>query len=470
MPSNCDIEMGEPSTPTTDLFRTEPPELAQWDLARQTPISQEVLDKIPIEIWAMILTRVPPTRLARFLAVSKRWNALIPELPLWREIITNCSLDTITIHSMTEAATAADPVTHVEEKPISNQMKHVLDHMVVICDCCHQRSYNYGDNLPLPVRRPDLLGLVWMCKPCRDVYGTMHPEVMSDPTRAFKDSDVYAQGACVKIPRKRRAHRCESRFDRSCCRGTWHEGYDGYDMDDEELDTDEEEYYEEECGHAKERPAWKSTTADPNSWLNRTLRQGRTRLLRAMLGMYGLQLRGDSRLCTDFIDGTHYDPRKIVATMREMNWFFKRTEYPQYNYSRGPERSKAMALSVWVRGLEHEHPGTSMKMLKVVQDAPPESLWTKVQFVLDQLCAHESQKRQEKEQRDLRRQQRELQRHEREARQAEEQEEDEMMEEDDSSEDEMLSDADSDKFMESVAVALLNKFTLKVDCTSTPQV
>ncbi|KAF9364712.1 hypothetical protein BGX34_000669 [Mortierella sp. NVP85] len=475
---SMDMDIDMPLSGSMELFKTEPPELAQWDYVRSNPVSKDILDRIPIEIWRMILNRVPPTRLARLLRVSKRWSTLIPELPVWRRIIDGCALATTTETAVTTPTTATTDVmtdtsvaSPVIERPIANPMKHVLDHMVLICDVCHERSHQFGSNLPLPVRRPDLLGLTWMCKRCRDWYGAIHPEVMNDPTRAFKDSDVYEQGPSVRPRRRGKPQQSDTRLDRG-----WGSGRGWYDdfFDDDLGQGPDQDYGSDDDGgeyDSTPRPLWQSQ-ANPDSWLNQVLRQGRIRLLKAMLGMYGLEPRGDFRPCTDFIDGTQYEPRKIVVAMREMHWLSVRTGYREYNFTCGPERARALAITVWVQGLEKEHPGSSMEMLKVVPDAPPESLWPQVEYVLRQFDMYYDRRQREKEEREQRRQQQEIRWQEREARRrlraeqgnADEDMDDEEEEEEDWSDGEVDSDVESDKSVQCVSSDLSSKFSFKVDC------
>ncbi|KAG0355798.1 hypothetical protein BGZ54_001008 [Gamsiella multidivaricata] len=300
-------EAGAPPAPD---FTTEPPEVAQWDVLRE-PVPQIIVSSIPIEVWAMILSHVPPCRLARMFTISKNWKSMIEQLPLWKEIVINCNLVDIS-------------------RPVPSYMKLVLGCMVVICDLCLQRSSQLGVDLPLPLRRPDLLALIWMCKKCRRWYGAMHPEVMSDPTRAHMDSDVYEQGPYEKI-QPRRSYRRYDRFD---------------------------DYYSE-------------TDSDDS--------------------VYCYELRSDSRLCMDFINGTRYNPDKLVVTMREMAWFFEHTEYPVYN-QQGSETAKAKALTDWTCSLLEKYGDQTAEAYKTVENAPPESLWPMIEFALAENVKFEEKK------------------------------------------------------------------------------
>ncbi|KAG0355797.1 hypothetical protein BGZ54_001007 [Gamsiella multidivaricata] len=372
------------SQPAID-FKTEAPELAQWDHFH-APVAQKLLSRIPFEVWEMILSHVPPCRLARLLPVSKGWKSMIENLILWKDIATNC---------------------HIGDSafPASNHMQPVLGHMVVICDLCLQRSYQFGSDIPLPVRRPDLLGLTWMCKNCRRWYRAAHPEVMSE------------QGPCVKVTRAqtyRRSHWQPERLDDL-------NDFDGYgendeDYEDDEAYEDDEDYegdenyedyedygdYEDSKDYGSEvldsdqehyyqpgewRPTWRNRGADEYSWLNQVLCRGRERMLRTMLAIYGLEIRPGSRLCTDFIEGTPYDPDKIVKTMRELTWYFKHTNYPRHNRF-GQEKAKIRAIAAWCEEFESMEGLDSIPEYKAHKNAPPEPLWPMVDLAFGVLTKY----------------------------------------------------------------------------------
>ncbi|KAF9938020.1 hypothetical protein BGZ65_000637 [Modicella reniformis] len=350
-----------------------------------------------------------------------------PDLPVFSEsldfdvsndkIIIDNNNNTITTSTTSTSTSTTSIITtsiittniiNNNERVITGYMKHALDHMVVICDLCLQSTYKFGSHLPLPIRRPDLLGLMWMCKRCRDWYEIIHPEVMNDSARVFQDSDVYEF-----IPA--------------------------------DVDTDDDDDDDIQDGRRIVIPAQK-TKADPNSWLNKVLSRGRKRLLKSMLGIYELEFLEDSHLCRGFVSGGLYDPRKIVMAMREMKWF-KKTRYQEYrSESVGSERAKAMAITFWA-----QWPRENANTIKVVNDDPPDSLWPKVEFALkqSQLC---------KDQRKLR-----LNGQGHEASMEQEEYDDVEMDEEEDEEDE------DEEVMRVVSVALGRTFSFKVDCTIKPE-
>ncbi|KAF9359193.1 hypothetical protein BGX26_012892 [Mortierella sp. AD094] len=475
----------EPDETTPSVFTTESPEVALWDVL-QISVPNEILQKLPNEIWSMILCHVPPTRLARLVSVSKAWKDIIEQLPLWKDIVSQCEL----------AALKPDSSTSL--------MKYVLGHMVLICDLCLNRSEKLGADVPLPVRRPDVLGLTWMCMRCRDGYRSTHAEVMNLPDKAPKDEDVYEQGPCEKVTRRKTYY--GRRYGGGGGWGGGHRGwrgdYDDFDDFDELDSDDEDDYYEsdyEDYEYDYFRPTWKNK-ANKNSWLNEVLHRGRSRLLKTMLERYELKVRNDSRLCTDFIDGTKYCPFKIVAVMRKMSWYFSSTEYPGYTKRSGVETAKALAVAEWTRLFYNKHKEVSLEKFKTLAKAPPESLLPMLTLALEKHVEFAQNRALEKIKREAERQARieakKLKAFEKEAKKAQEAEkkpsdagnskeakgkddasensedsdvdEDDCYDEDDyynedESEDEYDSDSHHARF--SVRSDLLKKFSFKVDCS-----
>ncbi|KAF9112458.1 hypothetical protein BGX27_003380 [Mortierella sp. AM989] len=477
---------GNKQKPKQNIFTIESPEVAQWDTFQST-VPTDILQRIPAEIWSMILCNVPPTRLARLMSVSKAWSTMIERLPLWKDIIGQCKLANLKTNSSTSV------------------MKHVLGHMVLICDLCLERSNRLGSDLPLPVRRNDILGLTWMCKQCRESYSHTHPEIMGLPDRAPKNNEVYEQGPCEKVVRRSR-YRCRGyiRHDgwgRGYNRRDDFDDFDDFDEFDEDEDDDEFEDEFDESDYDDDydyfRPVWKNE-ADGSSWLNQVLRRGRSRLLKTMLEMYKLKVRSDSRLCSDFIDGTKYDPDKIVAVMREMAWFFGSTEYSSYTKS-GVETAKAIAVARWSREFYNDHEEQSIELFRTLENAPPESLWDKIVFALKRHQEIDEEKVRERQEREVKRQakieaqkQKELERENNKAQKEatenstkaskkdseedengeDDQDEDEYQDEYDSEEEEEDSDSDSDSDGYSTRITvrsdLMKKFSFSVDCNIKP--
>jgi hypothetical protein len=79
----------------------------------------------------------------------------------------------------------------------------------------------------------------------------------------------------------------------------------------------------------------------------------RRNLLIRALKVRGLALRGDSRLCDNFIRGDEEKSlREVVDVMAEMDWLFRETIYGQLNRRWNPEGCKVEALVDWFD--EHE--------------------------------------------------------------------------------------------------------------------
>ncbi|KAF9161132.1 hypothetical protein BGX21_002494 [Mortierella sp. AD011] len=478
----ADESKEEPDT-TIPVFTTESPEVALWDVL-QNPVPNEILEKFANEVWYMILSHVPATRLARLVLVSKAWKAMIERLPLWKDIVNQCELTAL--------------------KPNSSMslMKYVLGHMVLICDLCLSRSEKLGADVPLPVRRPDILGLTWMCMRCRDEYRSTHAEMMDLPDRAPKDEDVYEQGPCEKVTHNKR-------YNGRRYGGGWGRGYGSYRRDcgnfddfDEFDSDDEDDYYGSDYEDYESdyddyeydyfRPTWKNN-ANKNSWLNEVLHRGRSLLLKTMLGRYGLKVRGDSRLCTDFIDGTKYCPSKIVVVMHEMSWYFSSTDYHIYTKRSSVETAKAMAVAEWTRMFYDEHNELSLEKLKTLAKSPPETLLPMITLALEKHKEFSQKRELEKIEREAERQARilakKLKALEKEAKKAQAEEKnsgsaennkeaeeegdtDENPEDSDSDEDDYFDeddyyDEDQDEFHARVSVCndLLGKFSFKVDCS-----
>ncbi|KAI8595163.1 hypothetical protein EDD21DRAFT_359282 [Dissophora ornata] len=114
--------------PQPAVFKTESPKVATWDVL-QEPVPADMLDRIPVEVWTMILNHVPPARLARLTVVSKGWRILIQELPLWKDISIACEF--------------GDPLQNVK-----GYKELVLGHMAIICNVCLQKKLQLRGGCP----------------------------------------------------------------------------------------------------------------------------------------------------------------------------------------------------------------------------------------------------------------------------------------------------------------------------------
>jgi hypothetical protein len=56
----------------------------------------------------------------------------------------------------------------------------------------------------------------------------------------------------------------------------------------------------------------------------------RYKRLQDALSLMSLEIRGDSRLCEDYVMSEEGDINHIVSVMQEMSFFYKQTQYPSY--------------------------------------------------------------------------------------------------------------------------------------------
>lgn len=118
----------------------------------------------------------------------------------------------------------------------------------------------------------------------------------------------------------------------------------------------------------KENPPPKPKVYIPKSWYydseydsdesEDNLQNDRKTIITQMLRQYGLVLRDDSRLCWNYIRYDEGDPREIVNVMRDMDWYFRFTEYPKYiAETRDSPSSKRRALRHWCQQHVSSDPG-----------------------------------------------------------------------------------------------------------------
>ncbi|KAF9291714.1 hypothetical protein BGZ68_002738 [Mortierella alpina] len=355
------------NTTARPAYLCQPEKSKAWDVLNgDHPCSGVLLKQVPVEIWHMALSFVPPTRLAHLTRVSKGWRTMIDSLHFWQELAIR--------NDMGQPGGS-----------VATYKDLVLGQMVAVCDVCLNRSKDYGIHLPLPVQRPDLLGLVWMCKRCRDNYGATHPEVMS--SRAAQEDDVFVQGPQrAQIQRRLQpVYRC-SRYSDFGYR--YRDDFSDFDSEYDEDDDYSDDYeYDYQMRTEKVWTQW-TNKKDQLSWLNQHLSDGRQRMMQTLLAIHRLQIRADSRLCSDFIGGcAQYNPYAIADVMAEMAWFFDHTRYKDF-CRQSPEAGKTKAVAHWAKDLigdarveEFER----QQSFESLQDgsAPPKSLWPKVFYALE---------------------------------------------------------------------------------------
>ncbi|KAF9949888.1 hypothetical protein BGZ65_007002 [Modicella reniformis] len=80
------------------------------------------------------------------------------------------------------------------------------------------------------------------------------------------------------------------------------------------------------------------------------LRPRRRKLLTTLLGLFGLKLRADSKLCARFLMGSKDNPFRIAEIMNEMDWYYEETNYYEYiDSGYDSAKSKIVALNDWIQ-------------------------------------------------------------------------------------------------------------------------
>jgi hypothetical protein len=86
------------------------------------------------------------------------------------------------------------------------------------------------------------------------------------------------------------------------------------------------------------------------SRINHLLRRRRRKLITTLLGLLGIRLRSDSKLCGRFIAGSMDSPFRIAEIMKEMDWYYDTTCYIEYMESEYDSiGAKISALTEWVQ-------------------------------------------------------------------------------------------------------------------------
>ncbi|KAG0096084.1 hypothetical protein BGZ93_005017 [Podila epicladia] len=278
------------------------------DGAEQIP--QETLDHIPVEVWVLILAFVPPARLAILTRVCRQWQGIIQhQLPLWSDIAIKCSL------------------REAQQQGFS-MMELVLGHALVICELCLEASRKgVGSDLPLPVDRQDALGKTWMCRPCRRQYYTRFPE----PTRQALPRDYDSVPSPLDPEDAQDGHKAHSIAHK-----------------------DEIVLARARALHGGDIGILAHQSDDYNT--NHLLRRRRRKMLATKLMLVGLNFRSDSKLCGTYLRGSWYDPGRVAAVMKEMEWYYAETSYWDFmNEDFESAVSKTEGLAEWVQNLVRDH-------------------------------------------------------------------------------------------------------------------
>ncbi|KAF9118058.1 hypothetical protein BG015_006752, partial [Linnemannia schmuckeri] len=127
-----------------------------------------------------------------------------------------------------------------------------------------------------------------------------------------------------------------------------------------------------------------------NVQLRTKLKPLRNRLMETRLGLLGLQRRGDSKLCQDYLNGLMDDPFKVADVMKQMQWYFSATDYPSYIKDNDSSTAKSAAMEQWIEdliaghgenaknaycGLEEDEDPEDAVANVIDAEQPPKSLW-----------------------------------------------------------------------------------------------
>ncbi|KAF9362636.1 hypothetical protein BGX34_005778 [Mortierella sp. NVP85] len=351
------------------------------------PIPRKLLSRVPDECWCLILSFLPPAHLARKSLVSKRWKEMIERdlAPTWRALAEQCHL--------------GEP-----KNKIKTYQELVLGHTLLICEVCLEsssrfRNPNDGDNarnrkggvgsdLPLPVWRKDALGCTWMCRPCRRRYFEQHPE----PSRPSQPSDypMHQRGLSMfqmcSVPMDLRSLTAAVVPSSSAPSPTGLQPTetkatttDGSTTDPGPAQQQNQQQKQEtrrgmlpvipldtpfilqqpieEIGQGIVMEARRQHGGDIGieahhfePRINHLLRRRRRKLITTLLGLLGIRLRSDSKLCGRFIAGSMDSPFRIAEIMKEMDWYYDATCYIEYMESDYDSvGAKISALAEWVQ-------------------------------------------------------------------------------------------------------------------------
>ncbi|KAG0373145.1 hypothetical protein BGX24_012090 [Mortierella sp. AD032] len=130
--------------------------------------------------------------------------------------------------------------------------------------------------------------------------------------------------------------------------------------------------------------------SNSNIQLQIRLKPLRNRMMETRLGVLGLVLRTDSKLCQDYLHGLMDDPFKIADVMKQMQWYFAATDYPSLVKDNDSWTAKSAAMEGWIeeaieahgkgvkhwfRGLEPDDDLADAVANLMDQRQPPKSLW-----------------------------------------------------------------------------------------------
>ncbi|KAI8605977.1 hypothetical protein EDD21DRAFT_362192 [Dissophora ornata] len=330
-----------------------------------TPLPDKLLGRVPHECWCLILSFVPPAQLVLKTQVCSRWKQIIQHdlaVPLWKQLAIQCDL--------------GEP-----KNLIKDYHQLVLGHVLLICELCLRKSKKgVGSAVPLPVVREDGFGKTWMCRPCRRRYFERRPE----PTRESQPSDYEFQkgvgghgatmwsicsapvivsptegdGSLWTSPIHASSLLSASSQQHEENRGVGH----GPSTTVIPLDSPYCLEHAHEIGQGIVSEARYHHGGDAGiqahcgaQAIYSLLRRRRRKLLSTLLGLVGLKLRSDSKLCGRYLRGSKDDPFRIVEIMREMEWYYEETSYIEYfDLDYDSADCKALALKDWIQNMVDE--------------------------------------------------------------------------------------------------------------------
>ncbi|KAI8144179.1 hypothetical protein BJV82DRAFT_578222 [Fennellomyces sp. T-0311] len=286
----------------------------QSDNSDNTSIAQSKLDELSLELWEIILQGMYPSQLTQVAQISPRLHDVIANLPVWKTIADTAGLS---LKPRGKVKTYYDLVLKLSDR---------------VCEVCFKgckkiRIYE----MPLPVS----LGgqRVMLCLECRLAHFKSHPESHRSGI-TLADRQRYGGDVGVEAYRSRNQSRRQKRDEVSHPERAERRTYisqafaeAGRFFDETKLSVSnfikyggQQSTWEEQVRQIIHAARMGETTAE------------RRREIVRGLGEYGLQLRSDSRLCAAYIQDGVGDIDDIVTVMREMDWYFRETDYQTFRY------------------------------------------------------------------------------------------------------------------------------------------
>lgn len=195
------------------------------------------------------------------------------------------------------------------------------------------RKGGVGSAIPLPVWREDAFGCTWMCRPCRRSYFERHPE----PQRCSRPSDYTIQvmnmWQMCSVPMLSVSSSSSAETDVARTNSSSGEGQNT-SLPVIPVESPECLEHPKDVGQGIVMEARRHHGGDigilahhSDSRINHQLRRRKRKLLSTLLGLSGLKLRADSKLCGRYLMGSMDNPFRIAEVMKEMDWYYEETNY-----------------------------------------------------------------------------------------------------------------------------------------------